>query len=181
MLAAVAGAAAVATAEEAGQERAGGIATNARIPADFPVTVTDLAGESVMLRDRIPPARKDAQVVLLVFWASWCAPCIQEIPTLRSLNDFYGPKGFAVVGVGMSEGGDTVAHVKSAMNRHGVNYEVLFDARGEARKAFDMPGIPWAALVDREGVVQWAGPALPKDVSALIRGLLAPKEDRGTR
>ncbi len=158
-----------------------GLVVGSPIPADFPVTVSDLSGSSVLLKERIPPASVDAQAVLLVFWATWCAPCIQEIPTLRSLHDFYRPKGFRVVGVGMNEGGDTVAHVKGAMNRHGITYEVLFDAQGEARTAFDLPGIPWSILVDRDGIVRWAGPALPRDASARIRAILTPKEDRGSR
>ena len=158
-----------------------GLTTGSQIPADFAVSVSDLSGSTVRLIDRVPPARRDAQAVLLVFWATWCAPCVQEIPTLKSLNDFYRPKGFAVVGVGLNEGGDTIPLVKAAMNRRGINYEVLFDAKGEAREAFDMPGIPWSVLVDRNGVVRWAGPALPKDASSIIRDLLTPKEDRGPR
>ena len=157
------------------------LATGSQIPADFAVTVSDLSGGSVLLRERIPPARKDAQAVLLVFWATWCAPCIQEIPTLRSLNDFYGPKGFRIVGVGLNEGGDSAGLLRAAMNRHGIDYEVLFDAKGEARDAVGMPGIPWSVLVDRNGTVRWAGPALPKEASALIRDVLTPKEERGSR
>ena len=158
-----------------------GFAVGAPIPADLRVTLTDLSGASVLLKDRIPPASVDARGALLVFWATWCAPCIQEIPTLRSLNDFYRTKGFRVIGVGMNEGGDTLPLVKAAVNRHGINYEVLFDTKGEARTAVDMPGIPWAVLVDGDGVVQWAGPALPKDASARIRAILTPKEERGSR
>ena len=158
-----------------------GFAVGAPIPADWRVTLTDLSGASVLLKDRIPPASADVRGALLVFWATWCAPCIQEIPTLRSLNDFYRAKGFRVIGVGMNEGGDTLPLVKAAVNRHGINYEVLFDAQGEARTAVDMPGIPWSVLVDGDGVVQWAGPALPKDASARIRAILTLKEERGSR
>jgi thiol-disulfide isomerase/thioredoxin len=158
-----------------------GFPVGSRIPTDFPVTVSALDGSSVLLKDRIPPARADAQAVLLVFWATWCAPCIEEIPTLRSLEDFYRPRGFRVVGVGMNEGGDTAPLVKAATNRHGINYEVLFDAKGAIKAAFAVPGIPWSVLVDRDGIVRWAGPALPKDASARIRSILTPKEDRGSR
>ena len=168
-------------ADNAPSAPAKGFATGSQIPPDFAVTVSDLAGASVLLRERIPPARKDAQAALLVFWASWCAPCIQEIPTLKSLNDFYGPKGLRIVGVGLNEGGDSAGLLRAAMNRHGINYEVLFDAKGEARDAAGMPGIPWSVLVDRAGTVRWAGPALPKDASALIRDALTPKEERGPR
>jgi thiol-disulfide isomerase/thioredoxin len=124
------------------------------------------------------PARR---ATLLVFWASWCAPCIHEIPVLNELRRFYGERGLRVVGLGIREGGETLASLKEAAAKNGATYPVFYDSEGRAQEAFEVHTLPMSALIDAEGTVRWIGPALPADVAARVEAALAPGEPRGAK
>ncbi len=159
----------------------GEVAVGAPLPSGRSLGVVDLSGAPVDLHRMIPPGREDARAALIVFWATWCAPCIEEIPVLRSLQDFHAKRGLRIVGVGVSEGGETLERVAGAAARHKLNYDILFDREGEAQAAFNLIGIPWSVLIDGEGVVRWVGPALPRDIDERIRAALTPQEERAPR
>ena len=150
---------------------------------DWRVPVADLKGATLDLRDEIllPGAPEDGGATLLVFWATWCEPCIHEIPVLNELHKYYAKSGLKLLGVGMSQGGDTLKSISEAASRHGMAYRVLFDGEGKAREAFGVLALPAAALIDRRGVVRWSGPSLPPDINARIKSALAPQKDSGSK
>jgi thiol-disulfide isomerase/thioredoxin len=121
------------------------------------------------------------RAVLLVFWGTWCAPCLREIPELKELRRFHGPRGLEVLGVAVQHGEETLDVLLRAVRDHGINYPVYFDARGEAARMFGVTALPAAALIDAEGVVRWMGPSLPKDINERIQAALGPGEDRAGR
>jgi thiol-disulfide isomerase/thioredoxin len=122
-----------------------------------------------------------ARATLLVFWASWCLPCIHEIPVINELQRFYGRRGLRVLGLGVREGNETLERLKQTAAKHGVTYPLLFDTQGEAQKAFDLSAVPMSALIDASGTVRWIGPALPSDAAARIEAALEPGEQRGAK
>lgn len=89
--------------------------------------------------------------VLINFWASWCAPCIEETPALieayRRIND----PGVAFVAIGMQ---DDLANLKKFATDYGVPYLVVADADGAVGDAYAVRGLPTTILVDSSGVVQ---------------------------
>jgi cytochrome c biogenesis protein CcmG, thiol:disulfide interchange protein DsbE len=88
------------------------------------------------------------QVVLINYWASWCAPCRQETPGLIDLARDYRYKGLSIVGVSMDEGGKTA--VKSFLSEFHVPYPVLMpDLALPSVPAVD--ALPTTVLVDRDG------------------------------
>lgn len=103
--------------------------------------------------DRKPVELKDyrGKVVLVSFWATWCGPCIKEIPSLNSLQEEYGPKGFSVIGISMDEGGPSV--VKKMMKRTGINYPVVMGDRKTGRDFGGIFGIPTSFLIDQSGTI----------------------------
>lgn len=153
------------------------------IPDDWRVQVTDLKGAAVDLRDEILSAGAPelGGATLLVFWATWCQPCIHEVPVLNELHKFYAKSGLKLLGVGMSHGGDSLKSISEAASLHGMTYPVLFDGEDKARKAFGVLALPAAALVDRRGVVRWSGPSLPRDINARIKSALTPQKDSGSK
>ena len=88
------------------------------------------------------------QVVLINYWASWCAPCRQETPGLISLERDYRYKGLSIVGVSMDEGGK--AAVETFLNEFHLPYPVLMpDLALPSAPAVD--ALPTTVLVDRNG------------------------------
>ena len=74
------------------------VADETRIGTKAPeFTLPDLDGRPVSL------SKYQGKVVILDFWASWCAPCVAELPVFQALQEKYGDKGFAMVGVNVSD------------------------------------------------------------------------------
>jgi thiol-disulfide isomerase/thioredoxin len=89
------------------------------------------------------------KVVLVNFWATWCAPCIVEIPWFIEFQKKYGPQGLEIVGISMDDTGakDVVPFVK----KHGMTYTVLLGDDNVAEKFGGILGLPTTFLVDRNG------------------------------
>ena len=91
------------------------------------------------------------KVLLITFFATWCPPCRQEIPTLIKLQNELGPKGFSVIGLSVDEKGPKV--VVKMIKKDKINYPVLM-AKGKTARAFGgVAGIPTSFLVDRQGMI----------------------------
>jgi thiol-disulfide isomerase/thioredoxin len=143
--------------------------------------VVDMQGRAVDLAQEIVPPGSGGGAALMVFWGTWCPPCIQEIPVLNELQRYYGKKGLRVIGLGLNVEGDTLGGVVDAVARHGIKYPVLFDRDAKVREAFDVRALPASVLIDGRGIVRWFGPALPKDINARIEAALAPREDSASK
>lgn len=108
-------------------------------------TRQDLGGHAVRL------SAYRGKVVLLNFWATWCAPCQIEMPAFSAWQRRYGPRGFAVLGISMD---DDAAAARRAVNRLHLDYPV---ALGDARLGMSYGGVlglPLTFLIDRSGVVR---------------------------
>lgn len=104
------------------------------------------------LNGKIWTPEKDSKHKLLLvdFWASWCVPCLKEIPTLKELQAAHGKDGrFTIVGVSMEKGGRP--QTEAAAVKYNVDYPVLIGST-EVAKAFGVQGFPSAVLI-RDGKV----------------------------
>ena len=110
------------------------------VPFDLPS-----ASENTMVNSR----QFKGKVLLVTFFATWCPPCIQEIPTLIELQNSYAAKGFSVIGMSVDEGG--VPPVKRLIDRTGINYPVLMADNAVAKGFGGVTGIPVTFLVNRKG------------------------------
>lgn len=127
----------------------------------------DLMGKSVDVAALL--AGKPA---LITFWASWCQPCIAEVPELRRLYAEYRGNGFMVVGVGVKQGGDDSERQLRAAKRQTIDYPLVHDETGEYQKAYALTSLPLNVLVDRAGIVRFKGPLLPADIGQRVSALL---------
>jgi cytochrome c biogenesis protein CcmG/thiol:disulfide interchange protein DsbE len=113
-----------------------------RVAPDF--TRTDLAGKALSLR------RYRGKVLLLNFWATWCAPCLMEIPTFEAWQSTYGAAGLQIVGVSMD---DDSAPVKRAYEKYHMNYPVAMGDAQLAESFGGVLGLPLSYLIDPDGRV----------------------------
>lgn len=96
-------------------------------------------------------AELTGHVVLVDFWATWCAPCIAVVPRLNELQQRYGPDGLRVIGLS-SDAPDEVARFASG---HGVSYTLASDAGDKVAATYQVSGLPMLVLIDRAGIVRY--------------------------
>ena len=111
------------------------------------------------------------RVVLIEFWASWCAPCLQQIPMLRDLRDTYGPDQFEIVAVSLNS--SPRRDLVSWINRQGLEWPQIHDGRAfnsPTARLFGVNALPASILLNRHGEIVAAnlrGAALKRAVDAL--------------
>ena len=131
--------------------------------ADF--TLPDIDGRPVSL------SKYQGKVVVLDFWASWCAPCVAELPVFQSLQEKYSDKGFAILGVNVSdENPDVAAFLRSKSIRY---TNLLGDQRIQDLYG-PISGFPTTFIIDREGTIreQFIGGRPREVIEGVISSLL---------
>jgi peroxiredoxin len=126
---------------------------------------TGLNGKPVALSDY------KGRVLLIDFWASWCAPCVIAIPHFRSWQAQWGGRGFQVIGISMD---DAAVDAKAAMARLKVNYPVVMGDARLAERYGGILGLPVEMLVGRDGriVAIWRGETPPEVIGKAVRAAL---------
>jgi thiol-disulfide isomerase/thioredoxin len=131
-------------------KESGGAASAAMLEASLQIPTLDGANVSI--------DQYKGKVVLVNFWATWCAPCRTEIPWLIEFNLKYGPKGFVILGVAMDDEGTKVVQPWVQSHRFEVgghsepmNYQILVGNSKIADKFGGILGMPTSMLYSREG------------------------------
>lgn len=108
-------------------------------------------------------ASKRDKVVLLNVWATWCGPCVYEIPELQAAHDKYASRGLEVVGVSVDEGAPE--GVKEFVAERKMTYPVVLDPEGRLAGILQTSVLPTTVLVDRSGKIVWKkiGAIMPND------------------
>jgi peroxiredoxin len=94
------------------------------------------------------------QVILLNFWASWCQPCVEEMPGIQRLVGQMQGRGFVVVAVNVAEAQRRATRSAEQM---GLSFPVLLDAEAETFHAWGGKALPTSALIDRQGRLRYVG------------------------
>ena len=109
-------------------------------------TLRSLAGPNLRLLEQ------RGKVVLLNFWATWCAPCREEMPQLNKLYEKYRASGFTLLGVNVDEDSRNAAGIAGQL---GVKFPVLLDSDKRVSKLYDLSAMPSTVMIDRDGRVRF--------------------------
>ncbi len=117
------------------------------------------------------------QVVMVHFWATWCPPCVEEMPTLETLYRALRGKDFEVLAISADE--DGAGAVTAFMRKNRLSLPVLFDPGGTVATSYGTFKLPETYIVDREGVVRykeigardWSAP----ESAAIVKNIIGMK------
>jgi thiol-disulfide isomerase/thioredoxin len=116
-------------------------------PIDF--SVKDLQGVD------ISPAKFKGKVLLLDFWATWCAPCRQEMPNVKAVYNKYNSKGFEIVGISLDrKRGDLDTYIA----KNDISWPQFFDGKyyqNELAVKYGIMSIPATFLIDKKGKIRY--------------------------
>jgi cytochrome c biogenesis protein CcmG, thiol:disulfide interchange protein DsbE len=136
-------------------------------PADLDFTLKDMNGAEVKL------ASLKGKVILLNFWATWCGPCLLEMPSFVKIQEEYKEKGFQAIGVSVDDAPEALAPFAK---QHNINYPLLVgQEREDIQTAYGgIFGIPISFIISRDGKVcrRQIGPASKEQFESWIKALL---------
>jgi peroxiredoxin len=104
------------------------------------------------------------KVVLVHFWATFCVPCVGEMPELELLWQEYREQGLVVLGIAADRGDERLVH--EFAEKAGLTFPVLLDPDGRVRNAYEVVALPMSYLIGRDGRIsaraigsrEWNGP-----------------------
>jgi peroxiredoxin len=111
-------------------------------PVDF--NLLDLNGKRVIL------SGLKGKIVFLNFWATWCSPCREEMPSMQKLNARFKDKDFAMLAVSLKE---PASAVKKFFKDYSLTFTALLDPDGELMTPYRIRGIPNTYIIDRDGTI----------------------------
>ncbi len=134
-----------------------------------PFRLTDLDGKTISL------AALRGKVVFLNIWATWCAPCREEMPSMEKLYERMRKNdGFVMLAVSQDTGGRQL--VADYVKKHGYHFDVLLDPQNAVADAYKVTGVPETFIIDRHGRIvahhagafDWSQPDIAGAIKELI-------------
>lgn len=110
------------------------------------LVLKDYGGETVRVDDYTN------QVTLLVFWATWCAPCIMEIPALMKLHEKYRDSRFRVISINVDD--PEGSKVRSIADQYGINYPLLVGNDDSMKRFGGINSLPTSFIIGTDGKIK---------------------------
>jgi thiol-disulfide isomerase/thioredoxin len=137
--------------------------SQALLVALWMITLPPLARAELKEGDRLPdlatfklegnlPAEIKGRIILLDFWASWCAPCKVSFPAMEALHKKYAERGVTIIAVSVDENREKMEQFLKSVK---VDFVTLRDAEQKLVAAFDVPTMPTSFLIDRAGRIRF--------------------------
>jgi len=123
-----------------------------------------------------PLAQYRGKVLLLNFWATWCPPCVREMPSMHRLQQRFADGDLAVVAVNVGEKAEDVAAFRQRLAQP-LDFRILLDESGRAFTELGVPGLPMTFIYDRSGTLvdshaggeEWDSDARVEQIEALLK------------
>lgn len=91
------------------------------------------------------------KVIIVNFWATWCVPCVKEMPSFENLYRRYRSQGLTLLAVSLDKGDPT--KVQEFADKHKLSFPILLDTEGIAEKLYPSFSIPFTYVIDKQGRV----------------------------
>lgn len=114
---------------------------------NLPLALPDLTGQNQTL------TQYQGQVVLLNFWASWCPPCLHEMPSMTRLKKQLADQKFEILAVNLAQEPEEFSEF---LSQNPVNFPILLDPQGQAIKDWRIMAYPTTYLIDKKGQIRYA-------------------------
>ena len=137
-------------------------------PGDFALTDVQ-AGTVLQLSDY------HNRVVVVNFWASWCPPCVQELPSMRRLKARLENRPFEILAINMGESRQALTRFAATLEQP-VNFPLLLDETMQVAGNWQVRGLPMSFIIDKQGRIadvivgpkDWSGDAIRNQIDAFI-------------
>ena len=159
------------------------IVSQEKTPSGFPPLVSTVAQSDLKNLDgsAFKIADKRGKVLLINLWATWCGPCLSEMPAFVAMQQKYGDRGFEILGLNTDDESDhMMSDINQVIHDKGINYPVVFsDMQTQAAllNISKFPGIPQSFIVDQDGdlraVFKGANPENVKKIDEIVFGLVS--------
>ena len=124
-------------------------------------TLTSIDGEDITL------SKLKGKVVLIDFWATWCAPCRYSIPAFIKLYDKFNEQGFIVLGIGLEE----KAPLENYRNKYKIPYPILIGNK-EVARAYGVQAIPNIFIIDKKGKIRKTQLGFAPELEAMLEAFI---------
>ena len=118
-------------------------ATVGKAAPDF--ELQNLEGQSISLNDL------KGKPVLINFWATWCGPCVFEMPYLQEIHDEWSGKGLMVLAINR---GESSSKVEQFLQSNNLSLPVLLDTKLDVFRRYNIRSIPTTFFIDKDGIIQ---------------------------
>jgi thiol-disulfide isomerase/thioredoxin len=125
--------------------------------SEYPALKADIAQADLKTMDgsSFKIADKKGKVILINLWATWCGPCLAEMPSFVKMKDTYGPQGFEILGLDTDDESDTLMDdINKVIKEKNINYPIVFsDTKTQVAllNISKFNGIPQSFLIDGDG------------------------------
>jgi peroxiredoxin len=130
-------------------------------------TLDDVNGNAISLENL------RGKVVMINFWATWCPPCVEELPAMQNLKESWSDRPFEILAINM---GESASVIRSFMARLGldITFPLLVDPQTVVAKQYQVTSLPATLLVDRKGMFAFGGVGARDWNSAAVRDEILP-------
>ena len=157
----------------------GGVYIYSNLPSTTAVVAGDVAPD-FQLEDtkgaKVTLSELRGKVVMVNFWATWCPPCIEEMPSMERLNKFMADENFIMLAINTEKDGRSV--VPDFLKKKPYDFTILYDDQGAVQQQYGVYKFPESFIVGKDGTVvekvigplDWSSPKTVSYLKSLAKG-----------